>query len=258
MQIDYTKRPGAGPGPTAGGGTGPGAAGAGAAGAGAAGAGSAGAGAAGGSGPGGVSLNKVTLTKSAPSVSLSKQGGGGRLVVNLNWHQGAPPAKRGFFAKLAGGSGAIDLDLACLYELTDGRKGVVQALGNSFGAFDRPPYVMLDQDDRSGAATGGENLFVNLAHIHEIRRLLVFTFIYEGVASFDQADGVVTLTPQAGAPIEVRLDEAAGGARMCAIALLDNPSGKDFTVYREVRYVNGHRELDSTYGWGLQWTPGRK
>ena len=243
MQIDYTKRPGAGRARARGAVPARGAAG--------------GRGAAGSSG--GVSLNKVTLTKSAPSVSLSKQGGGGRLVVNLNWHQGAPPAKRGLFSKLvSGGSGAIDLDLACLYELTDGRKGVVQALGNTFGAFDRPPYVMLDQDDRSGAATGGENLFVNLAHIRDIRRLLVFTFIYEGVASFDQADGVVTLTPQAGAPIEVRLDEQAGGARMCAIALLDNPSGNDFTVYREVRYVNGHRELDAAYGWGLQWTPGRK
>jgi tellurite resistance protein TerA len=235
MQIDYTKRPGAGGAPGAGGGPGPAGA------------------------SGGVSLSKVTLTKTAPSVSLRKQGGGGRLVVNLNWHQGAPAVKRGLFSRImSGDSGAIDLDLACLYELTDGRKGVVQALGNTFGAFDRPPYVMLDQDDRSGAAAGGENLFVNLAHIGEIRRLLIFTFIYEGVASFDQADGVVTLTPQAGAPIEVRLDERAGGARMCAIALLDNPSGNDFTVYREVRYVNGHRDLDDAYGWGLRWTPGRK
>ncbi len=36
--------------------------------------------------PGGVSLSKVTLTKSAPSVSLSKGGGAhGHLRVNLNW-----------------------------------------------------------------------------------------------------------------------------------------------------------------------------
>src|SRR6195952_4998814 len=64
----------------------------------------------------GVSLNKLTLTKSAPSVSLSKQGSvGGRLRVNLNWN--ARPAGAGggggFFKKLmsGGAGGAIDLDL---------------------------------------------------------------------------------------------------------------------------------------------------
>ncbi|WP_131748251.1 Tellurium resistance [Frankia sp. Cppng1_Ct_nod] len=210
-----------------------------------------------------VSLSKVTLTKSAPSVSLSKQGGGGRLHVNLNWNaQGATPSAGGAggFLKriLAGAQGGIDLDLACMYELADGRKGVVQALGNTFGSFDGPPYVQLDADDRTGAAVGGENLFVNLAHAGEIRRLLVFSFIYSGVANFDQAGAVVTLTPARGAPIEVRLDERAGGARMCAIALLTNQGGHDFVVSREVRYVGGHQELDRTYGWGLNWTPGRK
>jgi tellurite resistance protein TerA len=205
-----------------------------------------------------VSLSKVTLTKSAPTVSLSKQGGGGRLHVNLNWNTGAAaPPKGGFLKRVLGGGGGIDLDLACLFELADGRAGVVQALGDSFGAFDAPPYAQLDADDRTGATVGGENLYVNLAHIAEIRRLLVFAFIYEGVASFDQAAAVVTLTPAQGAPIEVRLDERAGGARMCAIALLTN-SGNDFTVSREVRYVSGHRELDAAYSWGLNWTPGRK
>ncbi|ABW10513.1 tellurium resistance protein TerA [Parafrankia sp. EAN1pec] len=209
-----------------------------------------------------VSLSKVTLTKSTPTVSLSKQGGGGRLHVNLNWNQtgtgGGGGGKGGFLKRvLSAGNGGIDLDLACLFELADGRSGVVQALGNAFGSFDNPPYVNLDADDRTGAAAGGENLHVNLARIGEIRRLLVFAFIYEGVASFDQADAVVTLTPAQGAPIEVRLDERAGGARMCAIALLTNTGG-DFSVSREVRYVSGHRELDKAYSWGLDWTAGRK
>jgi tellurite resistance protein TerA len=214
-------------------------------------------GAAGGGGGAPVSLSKVTLTKSAPSVSLRKQGGGGRLTVNLNWNQ-KPAGGGGFLRRvLAAGSG-IDLDLACLFQMADGRAGVVQALGNSFGSFDQPPYVQLDADDRTGASQGGENLFVNLAHVREIRRLLVFAFIYEGVPSFDQAQAIVTLTPQSGAPIEVHLDEKAGNARMCAIALLENQGGDDLSVRREVRYVSGHRDLDAAYSWGLNWTPGRK
>jgi tellurite resistance protein TerA len=208
-----------------------------------------------------VSLTKVTLTKDVPTVSLTKQGSAtGQLVVNLNWNARPARAQRGRVLKrmAAAMQPGIDLDLGCLWELADGSVGVVQALGNSFGNYDRAPYVRLDGDDRTGAVADGENLRVNLAHATQIRRLLVFAWIYEGIASFDQADGVVTLTPASGPPIEVRLDERAGSARMCAIALLEN-SGGDLSVRREVRYINGSQEdLDRAYGWGMQWRPGRK
>jgi tellurite resistance protein TerA len=200
---------------------------------------------------GGVSMSKVTLTKSAPSVSLTKgRGAGGQMRVNLNWESG----RRGLFSK----GSAVDLDLGCLWETADGSKGVVQALGNAFGSLDRPPYVLLDGDDRSGAKSGGENLLVNLDHLDQIRRVLVFAYIYEGAPNWAAANGVVTLYPQGAAPIEVRLDEHAQGARSCAIALLTN-SGGSLTVQREIRYLPGvQRDLDGAYGWGLNWTSGRK
>lgn len=202
-----------------------------------------------------VSLSKVTLTKSAPSVSLAK-GSGGRMRVNLAWNaKPASPGGGGFLKKLTGGDRGIDLDLGALFELRDGTKGVVQALGNAFGALDRPPYVLLDGDDRSGG--GGENLTVNLDKLAEIKRVLLFAFIYDGVPSWDKADGVVTLFPQGGAPLEIRLDEH-GGSRMCALALLTNEGGT-LKVSREVRYIDGAQDkLDQAYGWGMDWTPGRK
>lgn len=204
----------------------------------------------------GVSLTKVTLTKSSPSVSLTKQTG--RMRVNLNWDaRKQAPAATGFFKRRAESSG-IDLDLGCLYELTTGQKGVVQALGNSFGSFDVAPFIVLSGDDRSGADVGGESMYINLAHAHDIRRILVFANIYEGVASFDQANGVVTLEPPDGAPIEVRLDEQAGGSRMCAIALIEGNGGQ-LSVRREVRYIQGAQDaLDKAYGWGMNWARGRK
>jgi tellurite resistance protein TerA len=203
-----------------------------------------------------VSLSKVSLTKASPSVSLTKQTG--RLRVNLNWDAQPQGAASGGFLKRLGGAPGIDLDLGCLFELTDGRKGVVQALGNAFGSLDQPPYIQLSGDDRSGASTGGEDLFVNLAHVGDLRRILVFASIYEGVPSFDRANGVVTLTPANGPEIEVRLDEEAGGSRMCAIALLES-NGTELSVRREVRYIKGTQSaLDAAYGWGMRWTAGRK
>lgn len=207
---------------------------------------------------GGVSLSKVVLTKAAPSVSLTKKDSNtGQLRVNLQWSTGAPQ-KRGFFGKLTGGGG-IDLDLACLWEFTDGSKGVVQALGNAFQAPSRgAPIIRLDGDDRSGSAAGGENLFIDLSRLSEIRRILVFTYIYEGVPNWASADGVVTLYPAVGPEIEVRLDESDPKAPTCAIALLENQGG-DLVVRREVRYINGSQsDLDRAYGWGMRWAAGHK
>jgi tellurite resistance protein TerA len=202
-------------------------------------------------------MSGVLLTKSAPSVSLSKGNAArGHLRVNLNW-TAKPAQKGGFFKRLAGGGGGIDLDLAALYELSDGTKGVVQALGNSFGQLDAPPYVKLDADDRTGSSEGGETLFVNLDHTAEIRRVLVFAFIYEGTPAWDQANAVVTLFPVEGPELRIELDEHRP-SRTCAIALLSNTGG-DLTVSREVQYIDGAQDkLDAAYGWGLDWRPGRK
>src|SRR6266702_3017141 len=205
--------------------------------------------------PNPVSLSKVTLTKATPTVSLTKQGATtGMLRVNLNW---TPGGGGGRFRR----SPAIDLDLGCLYEFTDGRKGVVQALGNSFSASPTgvgASVIRLDGDDRSGTNSDGENLFIDLAYTGSIRRILVFAFIYEGVPNWAAADGVVTLFPVSGPQIEVRLDDARNGARICGVAMLES-NGTDLSVRREVNYVNGGQSaLDRAYGWGLSWTPGRK
>ncbi|MEU3369894.1 TerD family protein [Streptomyces sp. NPDC006711] len=212
-----------------------------------------------------VRLSKVTLTKEAPRVSLAKQGGSsGAMRVNLNWQT------RKQFSGWASKSGRaaahhadLDLDLCALYELADGRKGVVQALGNAFGALHQPPYIHLDGDDRTGAVESGENLTVNLDQKDKFRRLLIFVTIYEGARSFADLHATVTLQPQFGAPVEFVLDECAVPSTVCALALITNDGG-DLIVQREARYlvpargVSPQRTVDQTYGWGMNWTPGRK
>ncbi|MFJ8653180.1 TerD family protein [Streptomyces rochei] len=212
-----------------------------------------------------VRLTKVTLTKAAPSVSLTKQGGtSGAMRVNLNWQ-----VRKQFsgWARKLGRPVALhddlDLDLCCLYELTDGSKGVVQALGNAFGALDRPPFIHLDGDDRTGAVATGENLTINLDHKRYFRRILVFVTIYQGARSFADLHATVTLQPQYGAPIDFSLDECTVPSTVCALALITS-SGDDLVVRREARYlvpergVSPQRTVDHAYGWGMNWTPGRK
>ncbi|WP_267715117.1 TerD family protein [Streptomyces sp. CoH17] len=212
-----------------------------------------------------VRLTKVTLTKAAPSVSLTKQGGTtGAMRVNLNWQ-----VRKQFsgWARKLGRPAAmhddLDLDLCCLYELSDGSKGVVQALGNAFGALHQPPFIHLDGDDRTGAVATGENLTISLDHQRYFRRILVFVTIYEGARSFADLHATVTLQPQYGAPVDFSLDECTVPSTVCALALITN-TGNDLVVQREARYlvpergVSPQRTIDHAYGWGMNWTPGRK
>jgi tellurite resistance protein TerA len=205
-----------------------------------------------------ASTSKVTLTKSSPTVSLTKaDAAAGTLRVNLNWNA-RPNQPTGLFRRRSAG---IDLDLGCLYDYVDGSKGVVQALGNSFRdvhAQGDQPICWLDGDDRSGTNAGGENLYVDLRQLANIRRILVFAFIYEGAPSWAAANGVVTLFPVAGPQVQVHLDEHDEQSFMCAIAMLEN-AGSGVSVRREVRYIRGgHSELDQIYGWGMRWTAGHK
>ncbi|MEW2339831.1 MULTISPECIES: TerD family protein [Streptomyces] len=215
--------------------------------------------------PAPVRLSKVTLTKEAPSVSLAKQGGtSGSMRVNLNWEVRKQfsgwGSKRG---RAVAHHRDLDLDLCALFELSDGRKGVVQALGNAFGALDRPPYILLDGDDRTGAVESGENLTINLDRRQDFRRILVFVTIYEGARSFADLHATVTLWPQHGAPVDFSLDECTVPSTVCALALITNTGG-DLVVQREARYlvpdrgVSPQRTVDRIYGWGMNWTPGRK
>jgi tellurite resistance protein TerA len=198
-----------------------------------------------------LNLKKIELKKKGDSINLKKSAGGlGEVIINLNWNQ----KKGGLFSR----KGGVDLDLACLYELKNGSKGVVQALGDSFGSLNQPPYVMLDGDDRTGTVTTGENLRINGIKIAEIERILVFAFIYQGVTNWSEADGVVTIKQGGGPDIIVNLDEHNNRKGMCAIALFRNVSNETFSVERLVQYYSGHQKMDEAYGWGLRWVAGSK
>jgi tellurite resistance protein TerA len=203
-----------------------------------------------------VSLSKITLDKTRASVSLEKTSAGfGEIRVNLNWNRRSESKGGGFFSMKK--SNAIDLDVGCLFELQDGYKGAVQALGNSFGSLNTEPFIKLMGDDRTGSVSDGEWLHINGAHWSKIRRILVYAFIYEGAPNWKETDGVVTIHAPGQPPIEVRLNEEGGRQGMCAIALLENDNGA-VKVTRHVDFHNGHSNMDKAYGWGMRWAAGSK
>jgi uncharacterized protein involved in tellurium resistance len=224
---------------------------------------------------GGASTYAVELTKRYPRISLTQQGAvSGTMRVNLSWRMrtsdfDSRPRRRGSLRRplqmlrpvpVQGhtqGMVDVDLDLACMYELEDGSKGVVQPLGGLLGAMNEPPYVKLGGDDRFGSASG-ETIYINLDHKEKFRRLLIFVYIYDGTPAFDRTHAVVTLVPSNGPHVEVGLNERSPDARSCAVLMFEKDKG-ELIVRREVRYVYGFQsDLDRLYGWGMTWGRGYK
>jgi len=166
-----------------------------------------------------------------------------------------PPSPKGFFGRLT--SRKVDLDLGCLFKLSDGRPGAVQALGGSFGSLQQPPYIQLMGDDRSGASAAGEFLHINGQQWNQLDRVLLFAMIYEGVPNWAETDAVVTIRIPGQPTLELRVDSHRNDQRMCALAMLENQSG-NIKVTKLVEYFADHRVLDQAYGFGLRWVAGSK
>ncbi len=191
------------------------------------------------------------------SLKKTEKTGLGEILVNLNWNA-RPAQKKGFLARLFGGNSGIDLDLGCLFELRDGSKGAVQALGNAFGSLSQPPFISLDGDDRTGESAAGENLRINGNRVADIKRILVYTFIYEGIANWQEADARVTIKYPGAEDIIVKMDEYNSRKIMCGLALLENQNNETFSVEKIVQFYDGHSDLDKAFHWGLEWVAGRK
>ncbi|TLS47239.1 Tellurium resistance [Streptomyces montanus] len=223
---------------------------------------------------GSAATNAIALTKRHQAVSLTKQSAAtGNLRINLSWRMRTSDIGGGRRGSLlrhpfqafkpdvvqahTQSMVNVDLDLGCLYELSDGTKGVVQPLGGFYGELNSAPYVKLSGDDRFGSGSG-ETIFVNLDHRDDIKRLLVFVYIYDQTPAFDRTHAHVTLYPSNGPRIEVGLDERHPQARSCAVVMIENVKN-ELMVRREVKFVYGFQaELDRLYGWGLQWGRGYK
>lgn len=223
---------------------------------------------------GSAATNAIELTKRNHTISLTKQGAAtGNLRINLSWRMRTsdiggsqresllrhpfktfkPDVVQAHTQSMVN----VDLDLGCMYELADGTKGVVQPLGGFLGELNGAPYVKLSGDDRFGSGSG-ETIFVNLDHREQIKRLLVFVYIYDQTPAFDRTHAIVTLFPSNGPRIEIGLDERHSQARSCAVVMIENVKN-ELVVRREVKFVYGFQaELDRLYGWGLQWGRGYK
>jgi tellurite resistance protein TerA len=202
-----------------------------------------------------VNLSKVTLEKRGESkrIDLAKKSQK-PIHINLQWDEPGRSG-RGFFAMLRGRGGGADLDLGCMFRLKNGDADVIQPLGGNFGSKDKPPYIFLDKDDRSGAASDGENMYIYRPE--DVGLMVIFAMIYEGTAKFTAVSGRVTVKGQDDSEIVVPLNNPDERNIFCAVARIE-PDGDGIRITKDELYFKGHQDCDSHYGFGFRWKPGKK
>ncbi|HPD83614.1 MAG: Tellurium resistance protein TerA [Alphaproteobacteria bacterium] len=152
----------------------------------------------------------------------------------------------------------VDLDIGCLYELTNGKRGAIQAFGDMYGSLDQEPYIYLSGDERTGEAEGEDELItVNGRQWDKIKRLIIYIYIYDGADSWETVKPQIQVRVPGEKPMIVTLKAQREELAVCVVAGLENiRGGIKMTNYLE--YFPGHPAMDRAFGFGLKWEDGQK
>ena len=191
-------------------------------------------------------VTNLNLAKQA-TLSLKKIKNLGEIIVNLNWNQNNRLRRN------------VDIDIGCFVETDDGWKSewVVDGL-NRNGSLRDYPYVDIDQDDRTGSSATGETLRVNSRGLEHIKRILLYTYIYEGADDWNDLDAVVTIKFPNKADMVIKMNEFNRRARYSVLAEIRN-DGKNLEIKKVLDFLNGgHKEITDKYRWHFSWRAGSK
>jgi len=152
----------------------------------------------------------------------------------------------------------VDLDIGCMYELKDGTRGSLQAFGDKFGNFEEAPFISLSEDERTGDSEGhDEYLLVNGKKWDQIKRMLIYIYIYKGAPSWSDITPQVVIDVPGESDLYVTLNAHDDQLALCAVGELESVRG-GIKLTNRTEYFPGHEEMDRAFGYGLKWADGKK
>ncbi|MES2728770.1 MAG: Tellurium resistance protein TerA [Pseudomonadota bacterium] len=211
--------------------------------------------------PSDVSGQYDFLTHTGEALALSPPDGThfGRIKIGAAWNNVQVP-RTDLIGRLLQKTrpANIDVDLGCLYELQDGRRGAIQALGDLMGSYKSLPHIRLSGDETTGDSDGDDEcMYINGAEWSQISRILVYIYIYDGAEDWAQVKPQIQICLPDMKPVVVTLSTHMRDLPLCTIAELRNVrNGIAVTNFTE--YFPGHAEMDRAYGFGLEWADGTK
>jgi tellurite resistance protein TerA len=171
--------------------------------------------------------------------------------------------RNGFFARLLKMKPKkvkkfVDLDLGCIYELQNGKKGALQAFGKTFGSLESEPFIRLSGDERTGVTEGHDEVItVSGAHWGDVKRLLIYIYIYNGAENWEEVRPQIQVRVPGEPPMVVSLKNRSDKMVLSAIATLENVRG-GIRMTNIMEYFPGHPSMDRAFGFGLEWEDGAK
>lgn len=155
-------------------------------------------------------------------------------------------------------SKGVDLDIGCLYELKNGKRGAIQAFGDMYGSLEKEPFIHLSGDERTGDAEGEDELItVNGKRWDEFKRIVIYIYIYGGASNWETVRPQIQVRVPEEKPMIVNLNARREELALCAVAGLENIRG-GIRMTNFMEYFPGHAAMDRAFGFGLQWEDGQK
>lgn len=207
----------------------------------------------------------ILIDASGESVFIDRpEEGFPKMTVSLSWERIKVEKKpEGLFQKLFSKGPktveeAVDLDLGCLYELKNGERGCLQAFGELYGAYEQAPFIHHGGDERTGDSDGAdEYMEINGAQWDEIKRILVYIYIYQGAPNWRTVKPEITIDVPGENDLKMIPHVKKGELVLCAVGTIENIDG-GLSLRNHSEYFRGHAEMDRAFGFGLEWEDGEK
>lgn len=181
------------------------------------------------------------------------------LRITLAWNNVVMESK-GFWGRLFGRvrKVGIDLDLGCLYELANGKRGSIQAFGGLYGALNEAPWIHHTGDERTGDTPGiDEALEMSGAHWSNVKRLLVYAYVYKGPTLWAQIKPEMRTQVPGSSPMIITPAILRADLPICALATVENMDG-GVKLTNICEYFSSQPAMDRAFGYGIAWEDGRK
>ena len=182
----------------------------------------------------------ITLTENSPRYYFDKPK---RNHVTIFLDHNTKFIKPKWFGLFGSKTVDIELQLGMFIQYKDGRKSVIQALGNSKGSLTEFPYAELEPNN--------QYITIHGSRWDDIDRLQIYVYKPSNAIQWNELNTTVVVELEPNKQVQMVLS-ADTPHNLCASTLI---KVKDYgsLIMRMNSYHFSHSLMDKAYDWGLTW-----